>query len=231
MADHEEDQEFSESANLNKKKYHDGVNYHDDDAPDDIGEKSPLNSGAYYDQNVASSSCNEPLIGVGGYAWPQVSVQSPYLSMAMMVYKDPALTYGPFISAPLLPSETCTAGPVVVVSGSDMAVSRGEQHPLTAGGKPLPAQLSIDTAILETTSTTLHQSQAAASASGYSQIDAAVLPASGQQDCVRIFPSDYLNQYHQRSGVNPSSASAGISSLPNSTAFMMIRTLELQETI
>ncbi|XP_059173112.1 uncharacterized protein LOC131953767 isoform X2 [Physella acuta] len=200
ITEQDEEQDLSEDADLNQNKYLDTMDDHDPTGKQPEG---------YYDHNGAPMSCAEPLLS-GGYVWPPVAIQSPYYSMAMMVYKDPALTYGPFISAPV-PLESCSAGPAVA-TGSDSVP--GEAGALCCGAP------HGDTAVLETTSTTLHQQSRSTSPSS---------PApTADSDCLRIFPSDYLSSYQRTPG---GSTSPGISSLPNPTAFMMIRTLEVQETI
>ncbi|KAK0040243.1 hypothetical protein Bpfe_030332 [Biomphalaria pfeifferi] len=222
--DHDDDQDFSESANLNKKTYRDNEDDHDE-GHDDIGEHAPLNKPSYYDHATTASPCNEALISGGGYVWSPGTVQSPYLSMAMMVHKDPALTYGPFISATSGLAHTDSYNPGLLAA--DVSDTTAEQGAVAACGRTLPRQASLGTAVLETVSTTLRPPQAT-TASSSSPADTAA--SSCQPDVHRIFPSDYLNQY-QRNASSPNPATVGISSLPSSTAFMMIRTLELQETI
>ncbi|CAL1529440.1 unnamed protein product [Lymnaea stagnalis] len=223
VGEHDDENEFSEGGDLNRNKYPDALDEHECAPLDDSSDKPPMSSGGYYDHNALNSSCGEPLIS-GGYGWPPVPLQSPYYSMAMMVYKDPTLTYGPFVSAHGH-SETCSAGPVVALGTDLSAYGREEQAGAAAcGGSPIE---NVDMAVLETPSTTLHQQQYLAS--NASSPPPSTDSAAGQE-CLRIFPSDYLTSY-QRSAGATSSANVGISSFPNSTAFMMIRTLEVQETI
>ncbi|RUS79916.1 hypothetical protein EGW08_012304 [Elysia chlorotica] len=95
------------------------------------------------------------------------------------------------------------------------------------------------TAVLQTSSTTLQTQSAAASPEA-----AVIAPSSAAEDIEpipdshKIFPADYLFS-HQRTGSgrmrkednSGTSANDGISNLPKQTTVMMLRTLELQETI
>ncbi|XP_005108045.1 uncharacterized protein LOC101851672 isoform X2 [Aplysia californica] len=281
----------------------------DDDAAKDKGSVDDLNDVAY------DETCEKPPLiaggygelggGVGssgGYYWPAASAQAAITSMAMMVYKDPALTYGPFLSAahahsadaytasslgvalPLLSAAGSSNGALINPDGAGPSGSYQGVSPLSPASLPgasLPgssfpgamaqgpissgdgssgggviapcassptnligAQTSSgssvpqgETAVLPTTSTTtlqqqnLHSDPQSCSPSGAGDSAPHTLtPKSSAPDPQRIFPSDYLMAY-QRSQSSGTSANAGISNLPKPTAFMMLRTLELQETI
>ncbi|GFO00860.1 hypothetical protein PoB_002736500 [Plakobranchus ocellatus] len=100
-------------------------------------------------------------------------------------------------------------------------------------------------AVIETSSTTL---QTHPSLSGQQVASSAAAPTSSTPgeledfdpipESNKIFPSDYLFSHQRtasgrlrRDNALNSSASAGISNLPKQTTVMMLRTLELQETI
>uniref|UniRef100_A0A0B6ZBQ1 Uncharacterized protein n=1 Tax=Arion vulgaris TaxID=1028688 RepID=A0A0B6ZBQ1_9EUPU len=188
---------------------------------DDCCEKPSLTSRGCCNPDAITSSCGDTL-NVGGYVWPPVPILNPYYSMAMMVYKDAILTYGSRVSARGL-TETNSTGPVVA-TGVDMCEVSDSSRQDVFGGptSPLLPQ-QRNTAIMDTPSTTLQQQSQFISS----------LPTSiigSRQETSKIFPADYLTPHQRKHNVR-TNASAGISNLPNRTAFMMLRTLELQETI
>lgn len=196
---------------------------------DDTSEKPPLISGGCYDSRNVDSSC-EDTFNTGGYFWPPTPLHDPYYSMAMMVYKDPALICAPYTSVPGS-TDTCTTGHVFATVTNKGAYELCDEMATAAASSGHPSSSlhqQHEMAILKATSTTLpQQTYPSASSSSASE------PGSGPENS-KLFPADYLSSSpHPRNSGSSSvtSPNPGVINLPNPTAFMLLRTLELQETI
>lgn len=188
--------------------------------PEEASSKTPLTSATYYNSHAVPPYSPAPVSG-GGYVWPPVPLQNTFYSMALLAYRDPKLLYGLYLSdtdrTATCATATCATDTSQVGDSSTAAI---------AGDLPTsPHSQQRDTAVLETPSSTLQQQQTVPTSCSPSTAVSATRP-----DCSKIFPADHAKtqqRKHAASGI----ASAGISNLPNPTAFMMLRTLELQETI
>ncbi|BFZ11908.1 hypothetical protein BsWGS_14947 [Bradybaena similaris] len=191
---------------------------------DDKCEKEPFITGGYYDSNTLHSTCGDTA-GSGDYVWPPVAIQHPYYSMAMMVYKDPTLFCSPYLSA---------AGSVPGVSpglafGTNTHTSefvKGDDTP--SSGDCLPLLSPSSSQEQQRDSAVLHASSFGVQNTTLSSFNS---DFGSHMECSKIFPADYLTQYQRGSGGINNSTNSGINNLPKPTAFTMLRTLELQETI
>ncbi|KAK3792280.1 hypothetical protein RRG08_007359 [Elysia crispata] len=137
------------------------------------------------------------------------------------------------------------AGGISPVSPGTSDQCQDTSGQLTIGTSASQAADNGGSAVLQTSSTTLQTQCSPTGQSAAASPGAAVIaPSSAAEDIEpipesqKIFPADYLFS-HQRTASgrlrkddnSGSSASAGISNLPKQTTVMMLRTLELQETI
>ena len=114
--------------------------------------------------------------------------------------------------------------PVNFKAGDEQVGLKTESSPLVqSNGNLFPSSQNCispnDSAVLDTNTTTLNHDM-------YSDVKHNS-PFYSNRDYQKIFPSDYLMSYQK----NSSSPSIGISKLAKPSNYMMLRTLELQETI
>ncbi|BFZ07379.1 hypothetical protein BsWGS_10419 [Bradybaena similaris] len=255
LTENSDDHDFTES-DLNRNK----TTAEGTGDPEEASSKTLLTSGTYYNSHAVPPYSPAPVSG-GGYVWPPVPLQNTFYSMALLAYRDPKLLYGLYLSdtdrtatcatatcatatcatAPsatatcaTAPSATATcatapsatAPSATTTCATDTSQAGDSSTAAIAGDLPTsPHSQQRDTAVLETPSSTLQQQQTIPTS-----CSPPIAVSASRPDCSKIFPADHAKT-QQRKHVASGIASAGISNLPNPTAFMMLRTLELQETI
>lgn len=157
--------------------------------------------------------------------WPPVAIQHPYYSMAMMVYKDPTLFCSPYLT-PTSPVPGVSPGLAFgththtseFVKGDETATS-GDSLPLLPSSSS--QQQQRDSAVLQASSFGVQNTSHSSFNSDF----------GSHLECSKIFPADYLTQYQRGSSAISNSTNSRNNNLPKPTAFTLLRTLELQETI
>lgn len=213
LTENSDEHDFTES-DLNRNK----TTTDDTADPEEACSKTRLTSGSYYDSHSIATYSPAP-VGGGGYLWPPAPLQNTFYSMAMLAYRDPKLLYGLYLSdTDRLGTDSTDTSRVVDFSTAAAAAATGGLHTSINSQQP-------DTAVLETSSSTLPQQTLPTSCSPSTPMSAS------RSESSKIFPVDHVKGQQRKNATSSGIASAGISNLPNPTAFMMLRTLELQETI
>lgn len=186
---------------------------------------------------------SSPPLQAGSYAWPPLPAQSPYASMAMMLYKDPAMIYGPLLAKQAVRGEAGLYGDRItpLSTAQEVPIILNLNQKFTETTQAAPAASMSATTVHETCSNgnNVNGTKTLGLVGGNAatiNVNDDLSPNSigqthGGSENANCSSTKVLFPDGVSEGLPAMIAKAGVSNLPNRTAFMMLTTIELQETI